>query len=54
MYLRSWNLGAMLETSANSVLKFDVLRFEQFESVPTETLGIGSNTLFRTALCVTF
>lgn len=52
--LRAWTVGATVDTSANSLLKFEVVRFETVESVPGETLDTGSNTLFRTALCVTF
>lgn len=52
-----WNtvtLGVSVDTSANTALKFEVLYFEQDATVPTETGGIGSNMLFRTALSATF
>jgi hypothetical protein len=53
-HAENWSAGVTIESSANSLLKFELEKFSDIANVPTETAGIGSNIIFRTALCVTF
>lgn len=46
--------GVRIDTTANTALKFKVTQFEEQETLPNESAGIGKNLLFRTALNVTF
>jgi hypothetical protein len=49
-----WMLGWNIETGANSVLKFQVDYLEEKPLSATDEAGVGYNTVFKTALSVTF
>lgn len=49
-----WMLGWNIETSANSVLKFQVDYIDEKATSATDEAGVGYNTVFKTALSVTF
>jgi len=50
----SITLGLRYETSLHTAIKFELTRFEEKESYPGETAGIGKNLLFRTAVNAIF
>ena len=49
-----WMLGWNIETGANSVLKFQVDYIDEKAMSATDEAGVGYNTVFKTALSVTF
>lgn len=51
---RSLSAGVRINLSRNTALKFDITRFEEEASLPTETAGIGDNLLFSSAFNVSF
>lgn len=56
-FASQWNTitaGVSIDTSDSTVLKFEVLHFDNEPTTPNENTGVGHNMLFRTALNVTF